>query len=172
MSWQDGVDRRWVLKCPQHVEQLPALMSVYPDALVVFTHRDPMASLQSMVTENAYEGRFREKVVDVDWHVRYWTDRVRRLLEAYVRDSHVVPPDQRLDVDFDRLVHDGDTVLEELYAAAGLEMTEQSRAEREAYAASHPRRKHGEIDNDLQRNFGVRTDEIREQLSFYRDAVS
>jgi len=171
MTWQDGIDRRWVLKCPQHFEQLPALINVYPDALVVFTHRDPLASLQSMITENAYEGRFREKKVDVEWHVAYWTDRVRRILEAYVRDSHLVPADQRLDVDFDRLVSDGDAVLEELYAVAGLSVTDQSRAERAAYADNHPRRKHGEIDNDLARNFGVDVDAIREQFSFYYDEV-
>lgn len=171
MTWQDGVDKRWVLKCPQHFEQLPALMSVYPDALVVFTHRDPMASLQSIVTEAAYEGRLREHEVDVEWHLEYWTARVRTILEAYVRDSDRVPADQRIDVDFNELVADDDAVLRRLYDAAGLDVTEQSEAERAEYAASHPRRKHGEIDNDLTRNFGVDTQAIREQFTFYYDEV-
>lgn len=171
MSWQDGVDKRWVLKCPQHFEQLPALMSVYPDALVVFTHRDPMASLQSIVTEGVYEGRFREKKVDVAWHLDYWTARVRRILEAYVRDSHLVPADQRLDVDFNELVADDEAVLERLYGAAGLPLTDQARAERAAYARSHPRRKHGEIENDLALNFGADVAAIREQFGFYYEQV-
>ncbi len=171
MSWQDGVDKRWVLKCPQHFEQLPALMSVYPDALVVFTHRDPLASLQSIVTEGVYEGRFREKKVDVEWHLSYWTDRVRTILESFVRDSDVVPDEQRLDLDFNELVADGDSVMRRVYDLAGLEVTEQSERERAAYAESHPRRKHGEIDNDLQRNFGADVEAIREQFSFYYDVV-
>jgi hypothetical protein len=171
MSWQSGDDRRWVLKCPQHFEQLRPLMAVYPDALVLFTHRDPMASLQSIVTEGVYEGRFREKKVDVEWHLDYWTDRVRRLLEAYVRDSDVVPADQRLDVDFNELVADDEAVMRRLYDVAGLPVTEQSDAERAAYVENHPRRKHGEIDNDLHRNFGADVDAIREQFSFYYDKM-
>jgi len=46
LDWQSGYKKRWVLKCPQHYEQLPAIMKVYPDATVVFTHRDPVSSLQ------------------------------------------------------------------------------------------------------------------------------
>jgi Sulfotransferase family len=171
MSWQSGDDKRWVLKCPQHFEQLRPLMSVYPDALVVFTHRDPMASLQSIVTEGVYEGRFREKKVDVEWHLDYWTDRVRKLLEAYVRDADVVPASQRLDVDFNELVTDDEAVMRRVYDVAGLAVTEQSEAERAAYVESHPRRKHGEIDNDLGRNFGADVEAIREQFSFYYDKM-
>ena len=40
----------WVLKSPQHSEQLPALMATFPDATVAFTHRDPVAVIQSTVT--------------------------------------------------------------------------------------------------------------------------
>lgn len=171
MTWQDGVEKRWVLKCPQHFEQLPALMSVYPDATVVFTHRDPMESLQSIVTEAAYEGRFREHRVDVAWHLEYWTDRVRRLLEAYVRDADVVPDDQRVDVHFADLVGDEDAVMRRLYDVAGLPVTEQSEAERAAYSAGHQRGKHGAIDNDLERNFGADTAGIKSQFSFYYDKM-
>jgi len=171
MTWQDGVDKRWVLKCPQHFEQLPALMSVYPDALVVFTHRDPLESLQSIVTEGVYEGRFRERKVDVAWHLDYWTGRVRTLLEAYVRDRHVVPERQRLDIDFRRLVADEESVMTELYDVAGLDVTEQSRAERAAYSTSHVRGVHGAIDNDLARNFGADVAAIREEFAFYYDTM-
>ena len=34
--------KRWVLKNPSHLVALDALMAVYPDALVVCTHRDPV----------------------------------------------------------------------------------------------------------------------------------
>lgn len=171
MSWQSDEEKRWVLKCPQHFEQLRPLMAVYPDALVVFTHRDPMASLQSIVTEGVYEGRFRERHVDVEWHLDYWTDRVRRLLEAYVRDVDAVPASQRLDVDFNELVADDESVMRRLYEVGGLAVTGRSDAERAAYVASHPRRKHGEIDNDLRRNFGADVDAIREQFAFYYDKM-
>ncbi len=38
----------WVLKCPDHIFALGALRAVYPDARVVFVHRDPLAVLPSV----------------------------------------------------------------------------------------------------------------------------
>ena len=46
-------DKRWVLKNPSHLAALPALMTVYPDALVVFTHRDPVTSVASACSLSA-----------------------------------------------------------------------------------------------------------------------
>jgi hypothetical protein len=40
--------RRWVLKCPDHVFALAAIRAVYPDARLVFVHRDPLAVLLSV----------------------------------------------------------------------------------------------------------------------------
>ena len=35
------------LKTPQHMLDLPALMKVFPDARLIFTHRDPLAIVGS-----------------------------------------------------------------------------------------------------------------------------
>src|SRR6187431_212812 len=43
-------DKRWILKNPSHMTALDALMAVYPDALVVYTHSDPLG-----VTRGIYE---------------------------------------------------------------------------------------------------------------------
>jgi hypothetical protein len=45
--------RRWVLKAPTHLFALPALLSIYPDARFVQTHREPIeaiASVSSLIT--------------------------------------------------------------------------------------------------------------------------
>ena len=39
--------KRWVLKCPWHIWNLDALMAVYPDAQIIFTHRDITKALAS-----------------------------------------------------------------------------------------------------------------------------
>jgi hypothetical protein len=39
---------RWVLKCPEHVFALSAIRAVYPDARLVFVHRDPVKVLLSV----------------------------------------------------------------------------------------------------------------------------
>jgi hypothetical protein len=39
---------RWVLKCPDHLFSLDAIRTVYPDARLVFVHRDPVKVLLSV----------------------------------------------------------------------------------------------------------------------------
>jgi hypothetical protein len=46
-------DKRWVLKNPSHMSALDALMAVYPDALVVYTHRDPVTCIASSCSLSA-----------------------------------------------------------------------------------------------------------------------
>jgi len=48
LQHQAAVAGHWVLKCPDHIFALGALRAVYPDAGVVFVHRDPLAVLLSV----------------------------------------------------------------------------------------------------------------------------
>jgi hypothetical protein len=48
LQFQDGHPSRWVLKCPEHVFALLSIRAVYPDARLVFVHRDPVKVLLSV----------------------------------------------------------------------------------------------------------------------------
>jgi hypothetical protein len=43
----DSPARRWVLKSPDHVHGLEELFSIFPDAFVIQTHRNPVEALKS-----------------------------------------------------------------------------------------------------------------------------
>ena len=45
LQWMRGPDR-WILKSPQHREQIGPLMATFPDAAVALTHRDPVAVIE------------------------------------------------------------------------------------------------------------------------------
>ncbi|MCP5065862.1 MAG: sulfotransferase, partial [bacterium] len=79
LQWQRGPER-WILKSPQHMEQIGPLLSVFPDATIAFTHRDPVSVVASAVTMLAYGDRIRRKRVDPHAVAEYWVDRVERLL--------------------------------------------------------------------------------------------
>ncbi|GEP34634.1 sulfotransferase [Nocardioides szechwanensis] len=49
----NDADKRWVLKNPSHMTALDALMTVYPDALIVYTHRDPVVCIASSCSLSA-----------------------------------------------------------------------------------------------------------------------
>ncbi len=48
LQHQAASSGRWALKCPDHIFALPAIRAVYPDANLVFVHRDPVAVLASV----------------------------------------------------------------------------------------------------------------------------
>ncbi|WP_144208161.1 sulfotransferase [Mycobacterium tilburgii] len=56
--------RTWILKSPQHCEQLGPVMATFPDATVAFTHRDPVAVVQSAITMMAYSDRLRRTTIE------------------------------------------------------------------------------------------------------------
>lgn len=161
--------RTWVLKSPQHCEQLGPLMTTFPDATVAFTHRDPVAVIQSALTMMAYSDRLRRISIDPDWLLDYWTDRVHRLLSACVRDRELVPAGRGIDVSFHQLGGNEMPVLEALYRCGGVEITPKVRDRFQRYLDGNPRGKHGRIRYQLQRHFGVSADALRERFGFYFD---
>ncbi len=159
----------WVLKSPQHAEQLTALTATFPDATVAFTHRDPVAVIQSAITMMAYADRLRRRTIDPEWLVTYWSDRVHRLLSACVRDRELVPAARSVDISFHQLGGNEIAVLSSLYERAGVELTPGVRKRFEQYVGDNPRGKHGHIRYDLQRHFGVTPEELRSRFDFYFD---
>ncbi len=161
--------RTWVLKSPQHCEQLGPLMATFPDATVAFTHRDPVAVIQSAITMMAYSDRLRRTSIDPGWLLDYWTDRVHRLLSACVRDRDLVPAERSVDIGFHQLNGNEISLLTELYRRSGEELTDKVRRQFRQYLDGNPRGKHGRIRYDLQRHFGISPDELRARFDFYFD---
>jgi hypothetical protein len=161
--------RTWILKSPQHCEQLGPLIETFPDATVAFTHRDPVAVIQSAITMMAYSDRLRRTSIDPDWLLDYWSDRVRRLLGACVRDRDLVPAERSIDISFHHLNGNEMPVLDELYRRGGVELTPTVRRRFQEYLDGNPRGKHGHIRYDLHRHFGSSADELRARFGFYFD---
>ncbi len=161
--------RTWLLKSPQHCEQLGPLMATFPDATVAFTHRDPVAVIQSAITMMAYSDRLRRTSIDPGWLLDYWSDRVHRLLSACVRDRDLVPAERSIDIAFHELNGNELALLEELYLRGRVELTPKVRERFRRYLDTNPRGKHGRIHYDLKRHFGVSADELRGRFGFYFD---
>jgi hypothetical protein len=173
LTWQDGDDgtrTRWVLKCPQHLEQLPVLHKVFPDATIAITHRDPVSVIQSAATMIAYGARMSRHRIDLKGIVAYWTERVLHLLEACARDRDMLPAAQSIDVPFHEFMADDLAMVRKIYDKAGLPMTRQAAVELQDFIDNHPRGKHGRVIYDLQQDFGVDPDELRQRFRFYFDA--
>ena len=110
---------RWVLKSPQHLEQLGPLLRTFPDATIVVTHRDPVAVVQSTITMACYGARTAYRTTRPEWYRDYWTERIGTLLDASLRDRHLLAEDRTVDVFFDEYMADELGTLERVYDCAG-----------------------------------------------------
>jgi len=170
LQWRRGEpDKRWVLKCPQHFEQLPVLKKVFPDATVVLTHRDPVAVIQSTATMQAYTQRVNRKHVAMQALIEYWPDRIEHLLRACVRDRGVIAAAQSIDSPFHVFMADPMAMLHKVYAKAGMELTAAAQEDLDRYIRNHPRGREGQVVYDLKRDFGVQPAKLRERYRFYLD---
>ena len=160
--------RRWLLKSPQHLEQLPVLARVFPGATVVMTHRDPAPVVVSMATMTAYTARMHLDRVDAGEIGSYWADRIESLLAACVRDRESLAPEHCLDVRFEDLVADDLATAEQVYELASEALTPEAEGAMATYLAGHKRGRLGSIDYRAT-DVGLDMDELRQRLSFYAE---
>ena len=111
---------RWVLKNPSHLFALDALLRVYPDALVVQTHRDPCTAIASVCSLAAqasagWSTTFTGAVIGRD-QLELWASGLERFSAERARQD----PPRFFDVHYDDLVADPVGTAEAVYAHFGL----------------------------------------------------
>jgi hypothetical protein len=126
--------RRWVLKNPSHLFALDALLRVYPDALVIQTHRDPRAAIASVCNLAAqasagWSSAFTGEVIGRD-QLELWARGLERFTAVRARHD----PAGFCDVSYDEFVMHPLGTVEAIYAHFGLTL---SAAARDAMRALH-----------------------------------
>jgi hypothetical protein len=112
--------QRWVLKNPSHLFALDALLQVYPDALVIQTHRDPRTAIASVCSLAAqacegWSGTFTGSVIGRD-QLELWASGVERFLAERAR-HHAA---RFYDVRYKDFVADPFGTVEAVYGYFGL----------------------------------------------------
>src|SRR5205814_272129 len=108
--------RRWVLKNPSHLFALDALLAVYPDALIVQTHRAPAVAIASVCSLAAqatagWSDTFTGEVIGRD-QLELWASGVERFGAERARHDAT----RFFDVSYGDLVTDPVGTAEAVYA--------------------------------------------------------
>jgi hypothetical protein len=111
-------DVQWVLKSPVHLQSLPTVLEVYPDARIVLTHRDPLAVLASVTSLIATLRAAQSDDVDVGEIGRYHADLYARSLDRLVAldERGELPVERVRHVAYAELAADPVGELRKLYA--------------------------------------------------------
>ncbi|GAA1236420.1 sulfotransferase [Prauserella halophila] len=120
-------DHRWVLKNPSHLFALDELLQVYPDALVIQTHRAPETAIASVCSLNAR--------ASAGWSDTFTGERIGRDqlelwgrgLETFTAARARHDPQRFFDVDYDDFVADPIGTVESVYRHFGLPLSGEAR---------------------------------------------
>src|SRR5213595_775283 len=131
--------RRWVLKAPAHMFALPTLLSVYPDALFVQTHRAPleaMASVSSLITilRRVFSDAVDPAVVCRE-AIQYWSETLDRFLQE--RDR--LEPRRICDLAYSEIRRDPIAAIRRIYEHFAWSLTREAEQRMRAILANQPR---------------------------------
>ncbi|MDB6060875.1 MAG: hypothetical protein JWM78_978 [Verrucomicrobiaceae bacterium] len=168
LQWKGGTGR-WLIKAPQHMFDLPGLIKSYPEADIVWTHRDPIStvsSLSSMVSmlQKAFGApvdlkRIGAEISDV------WITGVLRGMES--REANPDIERRIIDIPHRDVIKQPAAVVRRIYDKFGLPFTddlqrridtfinESDNAQRLGKHSHHPA------------EFGIDPDQVRERLAPY-----
>jgi hypothetical protein len=130
-------ERRWLLKNPSYVLAARELFDVFPDAKVVWMHRDPKEAMGSLVhmLGTSSGGDPRQRAIR---ELRLWSEGVRRTQEARERR-----PDAFFDVDYRALMVDPLALSTALFEWLGMEVGTQTEARMRSWLERNPQGKYG-----------------------------
>lgn len=142
LQWQGlaSASRRWVLKCPLYSGLEPLLLSVFPDARLVMTHRHPLVTMPSSL-----------RLLEC-FHVPYTTARPdpeyfingqAAGINAHLQCRAALPAGTFLDVGFEELVNDVAAVARRIYAFCGLSASDHALRNVTAWNDANPQHRRG-----------------------------
>jgi hypothetical protein len=165
---QSQTSGRWSLKLPSHALNICTLMATYPDARIIWTHRDPYQVTGSFMSMMEAAQKLHLSEVDTDYITRYYPMRLREHLvrPMAVQDESASDPFYHLF--YGDLVRDPIEQMRKLYAWLGMPYSSDTEARTKHWLADNPRGKFGSHDYGLER-FGLSVDRLR---PFFEDYLN
>ena len=161
---------RWILKSPGHLGPLDALFEVYPDAMIVQTHRDPIRVIPS-VAHLEYTMRLVSSD-DVDpkrvgrQMLGVWAKLLNQGMES--RAAHPEREERILDVSMGEIVSDPVACVEKIYAYFDLPVSDEFRSRMRDYLDAHPKDEFGVHRYSLAA-FGLEEEALNTAFKGYRE---
>lgn len=164
---QAEVGGRWTLKNPWHPLYLDDLTTVYPDAQLVMTHRDPVEVLGSACSLISAVRQMFSDEVDNHKIGESMLDIFDRMIDRAIAYKEKHGEGAIYDVQYADLMHDPIAVMRSIYRNFDEPLTAEAEASMSAFLANNPQGKHGRHNYALE-HYGLTTDMVR---NHYRDYI-
>jgi hypothetical protein len=167
-------DKPWTLKYPVHLKHLKSFLKIYPDARIIWTHRDPASVLSSYTNMNATNRAMSVRPETLDRNdllreqMEVWANGTERALE--IRKQF--PDSQFYDVHFNDYVADPVKQMKNAYTHLGLDWNPDVEKGMSDWHQSHPRDKHGTHKHQNSTPLDISSEQIRERFAKYISAFN
>ncbi len=155
--------RRWVLRAPAHLWNLGALVKAFPDAQIVWTHRDPATALASLCSMTETATAMGTGEIDRQEIGRMWLGLFATGMDRARAARSRMPAYSVIDVPFRQLTDDARERMPDLFARLGAPWGE---AEERALDAALVDRPSGHR-YDLA-DYGITEGEVDQALADYK----
>jgi hypothetical protein len=158
----------WVLKAPPHLFALDALFATYPDARIIFTHRDPASIMASNASLIAFLHEMSGNAVDRAALGKAETAKWRKGMDRAMafRAEHPHLCGRFYDLQYRDFTTDPMAAVEAVYGWLGIAFFAESRAAMSAFLADSRQGKHGKH-NYSPEQYGMSAEAIRDEFSDY-----
>ena len=162
-------NERWVLKAPMHLFGLEHLMKTYPDAKIVFTHRNPFDAIVSGVSMVYHWTRFATGQADIktiaDWYSKLWAKGLQRGLKAI----KTFDANQILDIFHHELSESPVNIIGSIYDRFDMPLSKAVINRMQTWLRDNPRSKFGRHDHTTSVKEHLNPAKLRERFRFYCD---
>mmetsp|Transcript_17506 Transcript_17506/g.44607 ORF Transcript_17506/g.44607 Transcript_17506/m.44607 type:complete len:449 (-) Transcript_17506:23-1369(-) len=139
----DVIPRQWIVKSPVHLEHLSTLLDTFPDAKIVWLHRDPAISTASLTSLTAHLRALYSNHVDINEVSAFSLDMIERLLKNGMEGREHASSGQIFDLSYGSLLADPIRVIEDVYAHFGFELRDEVREDMIQHLSQNPQHQHG-----------------------------
>ena len=156
----------WNLKQPSHGLWLDTLLKIYPDARLVWTHRDPIAATASFCSLMRMGSGAFGAPTDMKWLAENYPWQAVEHADRIMNAREKLGDDRIIDVHYADLMRDPIPVMRKLYAALGDDFNEAAEGGMSNWLADNPQGKFGKHEYALGQ-FGLTADAIRDKFQRY-----
>lgn len=167
LSWKHPGERL-LLKAPAHLFSLDALLTVFPDACIVQTHRNPLKVLPSICSLSAIARGIYTDRVDLKIVAQHWTNRLANAFEHGIKVRESAEPNRFFDVNYNTLVQDPIGTVRQIYEYFGYNYTPQTEESIKIWLRQNPQHKYGIHRYSLD-EFGIDSSVVNQRFAKYRE---
>jgi hypothetical protein len=170
ISWfrKDPPDKPWVLKTPQHMQDLESLLHVFPGAKLICPHRDPIKAVGS-ICSTAWNAMVRDSdTLSPLWVGQEWLTKTERMLHKCLRvRADMVAPENQYDIQYADITADWQQAMQGIYEFLDMPFTSEARVQMQEWLDSNRQHKHGAHKYSLT-DFGLDAETVDQRMAFYR----